>query len=212
MKQLKNRRVMAGTALALALSLGVAACGDDDDSTSSDDTTVTENSTDNGTEDAPAGEDGPANGETAEDDGPVLEVLAVDYAFEDLPDSIEAGTRLHLRNEAPGELHELVAFRLADDETRTIDEIVALPPEEMQALLGEPVTVLLAPPMSEQIATPVGDGTLNEPGRYALLCVIPTGADPDEYLAAAAGSDGPPDVAGGPPHIAHGMYAEIEVV
>jgi hypothetical protein len=42
--------------------------------------------------------------------------------------------------------------------------------------------------------------------------VIPTGADPDEYLAAAAEAEGgPPDVAGGPPHIAAGMFAELVV-
>ena len=57
----------------------------------------------------------------------------------------------------------------------------------------------------------VGDGTLAEPGRYVVLCLIPTGADPAEYLAAAATSDGPPQVDGGPPHIAHGMFAELVV-
>jgi hypothetical protein len=71
--------------------------------------------------------------------------------------------------------------------------------------------VLLAAPGGEQIPA-VGDGILADPGRYAIVCVIPTGADPDEYLAAAAESDaGPPDVAGGPPHIANGMFAELVV-
>ena len=58
----------------------------------------------------------------------------------------------------------------------------------------------------------VGDGTLQEPGRYLVICTIPTGADPAEYLAAEATSNGPPDVEGGPPHFTHGMYAELDVV
>jgi len=58
----------------------------------------------------------------------------------------------------------------------------------------------------------VGDGSLDEPGRYFLVCVIPTGADPDEYLEKAATSDGPPDVAGGPPHLVEGMFGELTVV
>jgi hypothetical protein len=58
----------------------------------------------------------------------------------------------------------------------------------------------------------VGDGTLSEPGRYLILCSIPTGADPDEYLKAAAESQGgPPEVPGGPPHLVNGMYGEIVV-
>ncbi|MEQ9161428.1 MAG: hypothetical protein RLN74_01900, partial [Ilumatobacter fluminis] len=59
----------------------------------------------------------------------------------------------------------------------------------------------------------VGDGTLSEPGRYVLMCFIPIGADPDEYLAAvaAAGGGKPDGVAGGPPHFTAGMYAELVV-
>lgn len=200
----KTRDLLVGGTVVLAMAAGITACSDDDDATD-EDTPVT-------TVDAAADATGDdAEEATGDDDGPTLEVLAVDYAFEGLPDSVEAGTRLLLRNDAPGELHELVAFRLADDEERSVEELVQLPPEELQAVLGEPTTVILAPPESEQVAVPVGDGTLSEPGRYALICMIPTGADPEEYMAAAADSDGPPDVAGGPPHIAHGMYAEIVV-
>ena len=58
----------------------------------------------------------------------------------------------------------------------------------------------------------VGDGTLTEPGRYAIICSIPIGADPAEFLAAAQEStEGPPQVAGGPPHFTSGMYGELVV-
>lgn len=154
-----------------------------------------------------------ACGDDASDAGQpaVVEVIATDFEFADLPDTVPAGTRLTLRNDAPSELHELVAFRLPDDEERSVSELMALPPDElMPAMGGPPVAVLLAPPGGEQIAA-VGDGTLAEPGRYAILCVIPTGIEPDVYLEAAAISEGPPDVGGGPPHIVHGMYAELRV-
>ncbi|MFP3907004.1 MAG: hypothetical protein ACLFWR_08215 [Acidimicrobiales bacterium] len=90
-------------------------------------------------------------------------------------------------NEAPSELHELVAVLLPEDEDRSVDELVGLPPEEMGPALFavEPATVLMAAPGGEQIAA-VGDGTLSEPGRYAILCVIPTGVEPEVYFAAAA--------------------------
>ena len=44
------------------------------------------------------------------------------------------------------------------------------------------------------------------------MCFIPTGADPQEYLDAAAETDeGRPQVDGGPPDFVHGMYAELTV-
>ena len=86
-----------------------------------------------------------------------------------------------------------------------------LPPDELAAFFPLVETVILAPPGAEGIAVE-GTGTLTEPGRYAIICAIPTGADPDEYMAAAAESEGgPPEVDGGPPHIANGMFAEVVV-
>lgn len=113
---------------------------------------------------------------------------------------------------ADTELHELVVFRLADDEERPVGELAELPPAELLAALGEPHSVLLAAPGGPEIPA-VGDGVLAEPGRYALFCFIPTGADVDEYLSAAGDPDheGPPQVDGGPPHFVHGMYAELTV-
>ena len=140
----------------------------------------------------------------------VLEVTMADFRYGDLPDEIPAGTRLAVANTSTSELHELVAFRLPDGDDRTVDEILA---GDLAGLLGgtPPAMVLLAAPGGEQIAA-VGDDTLEEPGRYLLLCAIPTGADPEEYLAAAATSDGPPQVEGGPPHFAHGMADDVVVV
>lgn len=150
------------------------------------------------------------DGESSSPDGPVT-VTAIDYGYVGLPDEVPAGTEIALVNDSEVEVHEFVAVRLDDDETRSVEDLVQLPPEELGALFAGVETVIIAPPGADGFAVE-GDGTLDTPGRYAIVCVIPTGADPDEYLeAAAAAEGGPPDVAGGPPHIAAGMFAEVVV-
>lgn len=59
----------------------------------------------------------------------------------------------------------------------------------------------------------VGDGTLSEPGRYAIMCFIPTGVDPQVYVEASAATEsGPPQSEGaGPPHFVNGMRTELTV-
>lgn len=144
-----------------------------------------------------------------------IEVRATDFHFHDLPEQVAVGSTISLVNDAPTEMHELVAVRLADDETRSVEEIVALPPEELGAIFsaGPPAMVLLAGPGQDQVAA-VGDGTLAEPGRYMVLCAIPTGVSAQAYFEAVADHDGegPPPVEGGAPHFTHGMFAELEVV
>ena len=203
-----SRTTRPRTLLVAALTTGLlfAACGDDDETTdaAAEDTTTTV---------AEASEAGTSEDEAADEEaaaGDVLEVEAVDYAFQGLPDSVPAGTKLSLKNTSEVEAHELVAFRIPDGETRSVEELLALPEEELMSMMsGPPATVLMAPPQGEQIAA-VGDGTLTEPGRYALLCFIPTGADP-AALMEESGPDGPPPADSGPPHIAHGMHAELIV-
>lgn len=185
-------RTRRAALVALAAALLVAACGDDEAATASGDTVAP-------TTEAVA----PA----------VVEVTAVDFAFEGLPERVAAGTRLALANDAPAELHELVAIRLPDDEHRPVHELLALPEAELGLILGAapPATVLLATPGGEQIEA-VGDGTLRQPGRYLVLCAIPTGVAPQAYLEAVAAAQGEkPEVAGGPPHFVHGMAAELVV-
>ncbi len=140
-----------------------------------------------------------------------VEVRAVDYGFEGLPATVVAGSTFTLVNDSSVEVHELVAIRLPDEETRSADELVQLPPEELAQFFPLVDTVIIAPPEAEGFAVE-GTGTIEEPGRYLIICAIPTGADPDEYMAAAAAAEGgPPQVAGGPPHLAMGMYGEVTV-
>jgi len=191
----RRRRGARVAAAVLGLSLLAAACGDDDADDASPETTEA------------------STGDPASDDAPVVEVTAVDFAFEGLPSTIEAGTRLTLANDAPAELHEIVAIRLPDDETRTVEELMQLPESELGPLLesGPPALVILTPPGSDEIVA-VGDGTLTEPGRYVVLCGIPTGVAPQDYLDAVEAAGGQkPEVEGGPPHFVHGMFADLTV-
>ncbi len=207
-----TRRLIAATA---AMALMAAGCGDDDDEV--DAAATTEAAADDETTTEAEAEEEASEEETEEEteeeaeagDAEAVEVTAVDYEFEGLPETTPAGSKLSLVNGSDAELHELVVFRLADDEERSVEELLALPEGEFDP--GMPVAVLLAPPGGPMIEA-VGDGTLTEAGRYAVICAIPTGADPAAYLEAAAESQGgPPDVEGGPPHFTKGMFAELEV-
>ncbi len=195
---MKHRKLFAAFA-ALTLPLALVACGDDSDAESA--TTAPGDA---------AGAETPATEAEDGESGDVIEVTMVDFAFEGLPATAPAGSRLTVVNAAPDELHEVVVFRLPDDEDRAVSELAQLPPDELTSTLGEPHSVLLAAPGGPEISA-VGDGVLSEPGRYALFCFIPTGADAEEYLTAAATSEGAPEVDGGAPHFVHGMYAEITI-
>jgi hypothetical protein len=193
---LHARAALAGVLITGTLLL--AACGDDGVDADAPIDTAVESSVDSSV----AADDAAAD---------VVEVRAVDFGYGGLPAQVTPGTSLRLVNDSQTELHELVVFRLADGDDRPIADVVR---DDLEAVLtgGPPAMVLLAAPGGAEQIVAVGDGTLTEPGRYAIICMIPTGADPAEYLAAAAqAQDGPPQVAGGAPHIAHGMFAEITV-
>ena len=148
---------------------------------------------------------------------PGVTIRVRDYAFDDVPRTITAGTRIAITNTSANEAHELTAFRLPDNEARDFRELQALEPEELGALLpGAPALALFAAPKAKGQLV-LGDGLLHEPGRYVLVCFIPIGAKPDDVLtaikkAAANPDSGPPQIDGGPPHVTAGMIAEIRVV
>jgi plastocyanin len=151
-----------------------------------------------------------------DDEQDAVEVTATDFRFEGLPERIEAGTEVTMRNASSTELHELIAFRLPDGEQRSADELMSLPEEELGALFAGPPPFGLVAAPGESSTPALGDGTFTEPGRYLVFCAIPTGADPAEAMAAMreagdAPEGGPPAITGGPPHFVHGMYAELFV-
>jgi hypothetical protein len=214
MKQTRTRTA-GRIALATVLSAGLllTACGDDDDEAKADDTPTTAADSSESTETTEAAPIDDASDGAIEDG--VLTVELVDYSFEGLPESVPAGTKLQVENASTEEFHELVAFKLPEGETRTAEELVQLPEEELGALFaGPPTAVLLAGPNGGEQTAAVGDGTLAEPGSYVLFCSIPVGADPEALAEAAQNPDaGPPaeDPNAGPPHFTEGMYADLVV-
>jgi hypothetical protein len=139
-------------------------------------------------------------------------VTAADYRFDNLPAVVKAGTKLNLRNASATELHEMLVVKLRDGEQRPAGALATLPGSEFDALLtGATVTVLLRPPGNADLIHALGDGRLNEKGRYLVVCTIPRGVDPAAFLAATRGPKDAPTVTGGPPHYTLGMYGEIRV-
>ncbi|MEZ5296076.1 MAG: hypothetical protein R2697_07340 [Ilumatobacteraceae bacterium] len=195
---MKRQRMIPLSFIVLA-AFALGACGDDAEG-SADEPAPVET-----TADEPA--DAPAEEPASEP----LTVTMQDFHYGDLPESVPVGTELAVTNASQGELHEFVAFRLPDGDERSADEIME---GDLDSLLGGsmPTMVLLAPPSSSDQIVAVGEPVFTEAGRYLVLCAIPTGADAEAYLNAAAGSDGPPEVDGGPPHFMNGMYTVIEVV
>jgi hypothetical protein len=197
---LTTSRTWRVVACLAALTMLTAACSDDDDSgdsttTSADDATTT----------------------TGDDGGPAPDAVTItgsDYKYEGVPEELSAGQELVFVNDSTIEVHELVALKLPDGETRDIEELVALQQDELDLLFGSgpPAAVLIALP-GEDAINALGDGTLTVPGRYALICAIPLGADVEAYREFLAGppSEEPPDIPGGPPHFSQGMYAQTTV-
>ena len=69
----------------------------------------------------------------AQDAAPApVEVRAVEYAFEGLPESVPAGTSFGLVN-AGQEDHEFLVMRRAEGTTESVQDLLALPPEQIFA-------------------------------------------------------------------------------
>ncbi|MBW3664181.1 MAG: hypothetical protein KY469_13865 [Actinobacteria bacterium] len=191
-------------AIALTGALALTACGGDDDTTDDPTDATTAEPTGAATDADAAGE--------------VTTVTAVNYAYPDAPAEVAAGTTIVLQNDSEDEVHEIIALRIDDDETRPLEELLQLPPEE-QETLATFTGVALAPPGASSTALPAPPLTLTEPGRYLFACFIPTGAPPDEvmaavqaFLEAGAPEDGGPEYPEtGPPHVTQGMAAEVTV-
>lgn len=126
-----------------------------------------------------------------------LDVAGVDYAFADLPETVEPGrVAIRLTNDsATGQPHEIVVVTGADGQSA--DELAALPMEELMQQ-ARPVGVAFA-------ATPGATATTLvdlEAGSYLLICSLPV----DE--------SGEPPATDGPPtdtHADHGMVATLTV-
>lgn len=134
-----------------------------------------------------------ANEECADES---LDIVAVDYGYEGIPEEISAGqVGVDFSNEG-AELHELLILRKNDGVEQSFDELFALGEEEAGALVTEVGGSFALP--GEASATLLD---LTTPGEYVAVCFIPVGTTPD------AGEEG----GSGPPHFAEGMKAEFTV-
>jgi hypothetical protein len=142
-----------------------------------------------------------------------IEVTAQDYSFAGVPEVVASGAELTLTNSSAAEFHEMVVMRIADGENRTIEELLELPEEDSESLAV--VQGLLVALPTEAGFNPEVEGTsltVGEPGRYAMLCFIPQGADPAVVAEAMQGAtEGPPDLGDGTPHAFLGMAQEFQV-
>lgn len=124
-----------------------------------------------------------------------VSVTAVDFAYEADLDGLEAGQVAFDFSNDGTEFHEMALIRINDDTTETVEELLALPEEEAMAKTTF---------MGVSFAAPGEGGTMYadlDPGRYAVICFIPTGST---SLEAAETADGPP-------HFTHGMVTEFTV-
>lgn len=121
-------------------------------------------------------------------DATALDVLAKDYSFGGLPESIEAGrVSIAFVNEGEEE-HELVLLRRPDDSDATLEDLLAESPDALFTQTEFAGVVFSAPGET-------GYTTLElEPGTYFAICMIPTGGEPEAE-----------------PHAAHGMTATLVV-
>lgn len=130
-----------------------------------------------------------------------VDVVGVDYRFDGVPETLPAGPAIfNFANEGT-EQHEYVMFRLNDDTTETVEELLALPEEEVFTKITFAGFAYADPGESSGL---IADLT---PGRYAAVCFIPVGSTPEAVEEATANST----EIQGPPHIMEGMVAEFTV-
>ncbi len=122
-----------------------------------------------------------------------IDVSAKEFEYDGIPDTLSTGYTVVNFANVGNEMHEMFAFRFNDGVDETLDEIVALPEDEVFSKIT---------PMNATFAMPGGSDTgswnLSEPGRYVVVCFIPLGT--------TANNEGD-----GPPHFTQGMFHEFTV-
>jgi plastocyanin len=129
--------------------------------------------------------------------GATVSVTGVDYAFEDVPATVEAGSELTFHNGGT-EPHEMVVIRINDGVTQTIDDLLELPEDEALELATVVGAAMALPGEDAEDAV-----TVTEPGNYAMVCFIPVGSTAEDLQ-----SSEPP---AGPPHFTEGMVTSFTV-
>jgi hypothetical protein len=120
-------------------------------------------------------------------------VTAADYAFQGVPNELEPGVTSFEFENGGTEIHEMVVFRINDGVTDTLDELLAMPEEEVVTKTTMVAATGAAPGEDEYTVTDL------TPGRYAMLCFVPEGTMSEEMEGT------------GEPHFMRGMVYEFAV-
>jgi plastocyanin len=133
--------------------------------------------------------------------GAGTEVVGVEYAYENIPDSVALGTELTFRNNG-AEAHEMVLARKNAGVTTSFEELLAMPEEESSKLVTF-VGQLMANPGETAEGSLVADGA----GDYLAICFFPQG-----WTEIPEGTPGPDaSLPAGAPHFTLGMLKEFTV-
>jgi len=122
-----------------------------------------------------------------------FDVTAVDYGYEGVPATLSTGYHIVNFTNTGDENHEMFAFRFNEGTTESIDELFALPEEEVFSKIT-PVNATFAPSGGADTIS----WNLTEPGQYAVFCAIPVGS-----IGEVEGD--------GAPHFTQGMIEEFTV-
>jgi hypothetical protein len=197
-----------GLLIAALVTVGLAGCGGDDDTVGASSSSTTSTTAMSMDDQGGALKENPcAPGGSGELPGMTMmtpsagatpiTITATEYKFTGT-DALKAGGAFAVTFKNEGtELHELHVAKLADGETRPMDDIVADPTAESK-------TTAAGHSFACPGATaPAAGVNLTTPGRYIVLCYIPTGAkadtDPKDFGKL------------GMPHAMQGMAVEIDI-
>lgn len=193
------------------LLLVLAGCGDSTSESADTDSTAVSaapSTEEAGTVDEESGAaaqvaEDPADDESADAaEPPIVEVLARDYEFVGMPQSVPVGTRISLTSAAGGEPHEMVVLRMDElSQIASPDTKIVL---WVQAYAGATDDPGFRP---TEVGAP-SPTVLTEPGHYWYVCTLPLGTTNEEFEKQRVFED----VDGSQTHIAAGMVGEFDVV
>ena len=123
-----------------------------------------------------------------------IDVAAVDYAFEGVPETLAAGTVTFAFSNEGEEMHEMLLLRYKDPKT-TIEDLMKLSEKEAQSKVDF-LGASFGPPGASDI-----ESREMTPGKYVMVCFVPVGSTSEKAARKAKG----------PPHVAKGMSAEFTV-
>lgn len=127
------------------------------------------------------------------DDAESIDVVATEYHFEGIPEEATTGYKvINFSNEGQ-EAHEIFTFRINEGVTESVEELLALPEEEVMGKIT-PVNAGFAMPGTSSAVS----WNLAEPGNYAAICFVSVGS-----VGETEGD--------GPPHFTEGMIHEFKV-